>query len=272
MIDRKSGYDPVTGICWNFQNKGDYHHWKCKCPAHSKKYGERTSASFGRCRSGSRWFWVAGVYFEGNKAFGWADTEELAMAAATAAVRDFRNGLPMLATLMHGCASLKLKELNEAKRRARPTPDTSDAHVTEYLYGHTIGGEVDGSPVRFQITKKTAKRIYYMRWDEYLDEQGEPRQDIRRHDEGTGYVNRQKLEAEGQVRNRGVHWSASDHHLYASLEGVLRDRRRHDEEEQPDLRQLKAEMAAAHPDKGGNSTAFIAARERYIRARREARS
>jgi hypothetical protein len=34
------------------------------------------------------------------------------------------------------------------------------------------------------------------------------------------------------------------------------------------LRQLKAEMAAAHPDHGGTSEAFIAARERYLGAKR----
>jgi hypothetical protein len=37
-----------------------------------------------------------------------------------------------------------------------------------------------------------------------------------------------------------------------------------------DLRQLKAEMAAAHPDRGGSSAAFIAAREKYQAARRRA--
>jgi hypothetical protein len=34
------------------------------------------------------------------------------------------------------------------------------------------------------------------------------------------------------------------------------------------LRQLKAEMAAAHPDRGGTSEAFIKARQRYLVAKR----
>jgi hypothetical protein len=37
------------------------------------------------------------------------------------------------------------------------------------------------------------------------------------------------------------------------------------------LAQLKAEMAAAHPDRGGSSEAFIEARRRYVEARRAAR-
>jgi hypothetical protein len=36
------------------------------------------------------------------------------------------------------------------------------------------------------------------------------------------------------------------------------------------LRQLKAEMAAAHPDRGGTSEAFIKARQRYLVAKRTA--
>ena len=38
-----------------------------------------------------------------------------------------------------------------------------------------------------------------------------------------------------------------------------------------DLHGLKAAMAAAHPDRGGNSAAFIAARATYVAARRRAR-
>jgi len=35
----------------------------------------------------------------------------------------------------------------------------------------------------------------------------------------------------------------------------------------PDMAQLKADMAAAHPDRGGTDREFIAARRRYERAR-----
>jgi hypothetical protein len=35
-----------------------------------------------------------------------------------------------------------------------------------------------------------------------------------------------------------------------------------------DIYQLKAAMAAAHPDRGGSSREFIAAREAYVTARR----
>ena len=39
----------------------------------------------------------------------------------------------------------------------------------------------------------------------------------------------------------------------------------------PDLHRLKAQMAAAHPDRGGSNAAFIAARARYVAARRQSR-
>jgi|GEM_PF-4383793 hypothetical protein len=41
-----------------------------------------------------------------------------------------------------------------------------------------------------------------------------------------------------------------------------------DDSEASRLRQLKAEMAAAHPDRGGTSEAFIKARQRYLGAKR----
>jgi hypothetical protein len=45
-------------------------------------------------------------------------------------------------------------------------------------------------------------------------------------------------------------------------------RERDDAEDGPDLLQIKKAMADAHPDRGGSSAAFIAARNRYVEARR----
>lgn len=81
-----SGYDAVTGICWQFGNKGDQH-WGSECPVCSKRYGERVLAWFGRCRSGSRWFWVASTFNVEQEAHGWTDSEDEAMSAAMDAVR-----------------------------------------------------------------------------------------------------------------------------------------------------------------------------------------
>jgi hypothetical protein len=46
---------------------------------------------------------------------------------------------------------------------------------------------------------------------------------------------------------------------------------RHKDTPPPDLPALKAEMAAAHPDRGGSNAAFIEARARYVAARRRLR-
>jgi hypothetical protein len=57
--------------------------------------------------------------------------------------------------------------------------------------------------------------------------------------------------------------------LHASLQGLLGSFFRYQEQNKPpDLHQLKAAMAAAHPDRGGSSAAFIEARQAYVAARR----
>jgi hypothetical protein len=272
MTNRTSGYDLETGICWQFRNKGD-RHWRCKCPTCSAPYSKRSLIMFGRCRSGRRWFWNAGTW-EGVKAHGFEDSEEAAWANIRAAVIRLADNRPAVAAACHGYASDGLKNLNKTKRAARPPSEATDSKVVEYLYGYSRGGEdTPGHPVRYRITKKTAKRVYYVRQEEWLDERGE----LQSHqpyaptdDERIGFINRQKLDANGEVHNHGVHWWRPDFRLYASLEAVLGDRYRHRDAE-PDLLKLKAAMAAAHPDRGGSSAAFIAARAAYVTARRAAR-
>jgi hypothetical protein len=213
MINRTSGYDPATGICWQFNNKGDRLWLRCRCPAHTLEYGKQTSAWFGRCRSGKRWFWATGSISEGTKKSGWEGTEELAIAAAMAAVQESKHpDKPMLASFWQGNATLALKELNAAKRAAKPSSGFTDSKLVEYLYGRSLGGEdMPAFPVRFRITKKTSKRVFYIRDAEWLDERGaQQRYDdnkpiVSDRDGRIGYVNRQKLEADGSVDNRGVH-------------------------------------------------------------------
>jgi hypothetical protein len=226
MTERISSYDPETGICWQFRNKGD-RKLRCRCPACSGRYGERTPAFFGRCRSGIRWFWLAYTYDLEREAFGWADTEELATQAAMAAVRSFHNGLPMIARFWQHVASEKLKELNEAKRAARSPSDAKDPNVIEYLYsdGHCDGNYCDCHKLtgqarweyhmkKFQIIKKTEQRIYYNRRP--LPFVKGPESGVRDlTDYGTAYINRQKIEQDEEIwtHKRGGWWEA-DSQLY----------------------------------------------------------
>jgi hypothetical protein len=268
-----------AGVCFHEQRRSFYSRERCH-----DQHENACHIGYGRCRSGRRWFWSAclwskpgsGFLDEPEWLFGWEDAEQQALEAARAAVIRLAAGNKAVANYVVFYASDKLKQLNSAKRRQRPAPDTSDTRQVEYLYGHTMGGEeTNGCPVRFRITKKTAKRIYYVRQEEEIDKHGEPVdypwiKSTSDDDDVIGYVNRQKLEADGSVYNKGVHWCRPDWHLYASLEGLLGDRYQH-RNDQPDIHQLKAEMAAAHPDRGGTSAAFIEARARYIAARRQAR-
>jgi hypothetical protein len=179
--NRVSGFDPASGICWDFRNPGD-NRWRCECPACKAEAKKKDIIAFGRCRSGQRWFWAA-VRFSSdgqeNERHGWAETEEAAVTAAMWAVQHEVRGLRrwQKAHMFQAIASDKLKELNAAKRAARPAPDTSDA------------------------------------------------------------IRPQRRKQEAPVS----------------------------------LAELKAEMAAAHPDRGGSSAAFIAAKERYDAARRQMR-
>jgi hypothetical protein len=131
---------------------------------------------------------------------------------------------------------------------------SADVTATEYLYGVDSSVADDSRfyepprVVQFRITKKTPKRIYYVR-----RERGPGEVEI-------GYINRQQIEADGDLYNHGAGgWWAPDFHLYLNAPELQQTAK-------PDLAVLRAEMAAAHPDRGGTDAAFIAARRRYEQA------
>jgi len=169
----------------------------------------------GRCRSGSRWFWIAALIGYGDDAhkcddpvciyggpheYGWEETEDLALKAMADAVGrlggevqpgSYRGNAPGSA----GTASAALKRLNAAKRAARPPSDETAAGVVEYLYGPWSWSDDYGETHRgiseYQVTRKTAKRIYYIR------EPGCPE-----WNEGPviGYIDRAEFEADTRCR------------------------------------------------------------------------
>lgn len=271
-------------VCWH-NSPGSSGKFRDRCRL--DHYGD-LSFTYGRCQSGRRWFWLVNYYYNTPKGFvgepdvyGWEETEQAALDIARATIVQLANGNSASARFFPGYASRKLKEINTAKRAARPPSDSTNSKPTEYLfsyYTHTSDYDCSTSRhfIRFQIVKKTAKRIYYLDTAEEVDElSGEPvREDyggIRSLDYArNGFVDRQKLETDGEVRNRGRHWSSDDYHLYASLQIVRERFSPRDAEE--DIAALKAAMADAHPDRDGSSEQFIAARQRYVDARRRARS
>jgi hypothetical protein len=216
---------------------------------------------FGRCRSGRRWFWVAidlDYYYKEQKdhlrLYGWEDREEAASAAARAAAEGLANQLGSVAKVGRaGYAAVVLKELNAEKRRQRPAATTSDSKTIEYLYGESY---YEGFHLHeFRVTKKTTKRIYYIR------------RQYQGRDPEIGFVDRQELEAKGEVRNRGVHWSSNDSVLYSAPPTHADHNGPPPSVSRQELYRLKMAMAAAHPDHGGNDKEFIAAHERYLRAK-----
>ncbi|WP_269857957.1 hypothetical protein [Streptomyces sp. RPT161] len=245
-----------NGICW--RQPGGY-----RVCDHDHEH--QMHVYWGRCRSGKRWFWAATAVSIGATdaaaEHGWADSEDQAATAARTAVVRLAAGRTAYATMRVGAATSVLKRVNAAKRKQRPASGITDTGEVEYLYGTYTGenanGYLEDRVVSFRITKKTPKRIYY----------------IRHHHEGEdpeiGFVNRQDIEAKGEAHNRARGWWAADFHLYATPPEVNR-RPAYRREPEPDLKQLKAAMASSHPDRGGTDAEFIAARARYVAAKRKA--
>jgi hypothetical protein len=286
----KSGFDPKTGVCWQFCHPGESGlQWRTQhertCPACSAPFEARQFTMFGRCRSGNRWFWTVSRYLltrdGGDPLYGWEDTEAQAIAAAARVLLEEKTKPLLIAFFRASVASEMLKEVNKEKRRSGPAADGSDTAAVEYLYAHEycwndgyrctcadlVGEEkVDYHAYQFQVIRKSRQRIYYskkpqpVRPDRYLTGY----RDL--SDYGTGYLDRQKIEAEGSIWDHG-----GRHRLYLTRQHLLDDCLQHAASTTPDLHELKAAMAAAHPDHGGSNQAFIAARARHVAARRQAR-
>jgi hypothetical protein len=213
---RVSGYDLANNVCWNWRNPGDtfyrrdrWHSSRCECPAHCAPVADRRAMLFGRCRSGGRWFWAVHARTLAKvpaPSFGWADSEEAATTAAIEAVLSLRCGLPTIASFVARCASDILKELNAAKRRARSPSGGVDPGSVEYLYNRS------GS--KFQIIRKTAKRIYYARRALPVKEQADAPQ-IQDLDDSIAFINRAVIERQREIwsHKRGGWWEA-DCRLY----------------------------------------------------------
>ncbi|MEV6014697.1 hypothetical protein [Streptomyces sp. NPDC051997] len=125
----------------------------------------------------------------------------------------------------------------------------ADIAPAEFLYELWDANWDDGPMGNWQIlqhpiTKKTARRIYF------AYSTGGHR---------AGYVDRQRIEADGEI-----------YHGYTLRRLHLAPPEIPTRAKKPDLAELKAAMAAAHPDRGGSDEAFIAARDRYQKARRTA--
>jgi hypothetical protein len=227
----------------------------------------------------------------------WKTPKELALKALNAAAdRLGRDPAAESFVGSAGTASGALKRINAAKRAARPPSKDKSTGIAEYLYAAYSSSWIDDMTckrdervIAYQITRKTAKRIYYIRRPGTPEWNDPP---------VIGYVSRQEFEADGrcpggqpgrcehghygehgdgpgEIRTNPYH--DHDYHLFATREAAEEDLFRWEREQEckrkeaePELRQLRREMADAHPDRGGTNEQFMAARKRYERALRQA--
>lgn len=272
-------YD-ADSICWHDHRDNS---WRCGTDHRSDLH-----FYWGRRRSGKRWFWAAHLWFSDDiNSYGWEDSEVQAIAAAHTAIKQTSNGRKAAAYFSAGTAGDRLQAINKSKRAAKlATRPSSAKHskVVEYLYAHQgCNGEMSEfcpchrmneveswnyHVCKFAIIKKTERQIYYDRrpLDFVKSSVSEFRNVVNTTDYHTGYVDRQKIEQDGEIWTRK--WWQSDSHLHLTPPPPPDWRRGPDGSEPVNIQKLKAEMAAAHPDRGGSSAAFIAARERYLQARR----
>lgn len=214
---------------------------------------------WGHCRSGARYFWTAQVV-GGADAYGWAPNRHKAAQRANAAAVRLAAGQYANIRIRHEAAEIKLASVIAAKQAAAAAEPA--APESGYLYaiepGH-LNWEtrqwIPSKVLRLPIVKRTAKRIYYSR-------------PFDPDESGLGYVDRQALEAHGSVySSRYLQIFAEPPELQPETPIIIRQPH---PTAGPGLKELKAAMAAAHPDRGGTSEAFITARERYLRAKRAA--
>jgi len=269
----------------------------------------------GRCKSGSRWFWIAAelgrdeghkcddpvCIYGGPREYSWRDTEDLALKAMAEAVERlggedrrgcYKGNAPGRASEAAGA----LKPLNAAKRAVRPPSKDKNTGIVEYLYAaHSqawvddITGKRDEQVIPYQITKKTAKRIYYIRrpgtpeWNDppviaFISRQefeGDSRVPWRQTGSLRTRFGNDHGDVPGEIRTN--HYHDHEYHLFATRQAVEdylfcweREQERKRQEREPELKQLRREMAACHPDRGGTNEEFMEARKRYERALRRA--
>lgn len=120
----------------------------------------------------------------------------------------------------------------------------ADPVQVEYLYELWDANWDDGplgnyQVLRHEITKKTSKRIYFVLANGR-----------------SGFVNRQRIEADGEI-----------YHGHSMRRLHLTEPEIPSRPKPPSLPELRKAMADAHPDRGGTDAEFIAARDRYQRAR-----
>jgi hypothetical protein len=242
-------------LAWESQHK-------LGCLVCAASHREYQYVTFGRCRSGQRWFWtVWGYWLNGETPlYGWTDSEAAAISTIEQTVIEHKTRALLLARFSVGQASYQLRQVNKEKRRQRRPADGRKTTAVDYLYTHQMCWNDDGMPCtcatlsgterilyhtdRLQIIRRTKRRIYYSKAAEPL----RPNPLVQTvYGDDTGYVDRQKIETEGSVYDRNGGNFLCGRYLYLRLSDLLEDHLKNDGRLVPDLRELKAAIGGRAP-------------------------
>ena len=99
----------------------------------------------------------------------------------------------------------------------------------EYIYGGRWGGDLSRSYVlRFRVTRRTAKRIYYQRPGERIDQHGNPHDEeqlgigdsnLPREEASIGSIDRWEFTVRGRVIN--ISRGGGERRMYADLADLI---------------------------------------------------
>jgi hypothetical protein len=145
----------------------------------------------------------------------------------------------------------------------------------EFLYRWATSNDHGPCVEKLQVVKVTRKQVHFVDTGVLVDDDGKPMSGWRSPTISgwIRFVDRQLLEAYGEASPAGELW-----YVYVSLADAYAGVRRATSfwpwraaptapVDEARIAKLKAEMIAAHPDRGGTNDKFIAAHKRYRSAK-----
>lgn len=251
---------------------------KCWCetvPYHwcGGDHDEHAKFTWGRCKSGKRWFWSVCAWPETRDGLdkkwptwhGWTDTEETAKQVACDKVKEIAGDRRVSLHTQHHFASSTLREVSQDKRRERwkanpPKASGVSNHGTLWAYNSRSEYEERWRWEEHRIIKVTKKYVWVESWRH-------------REDDSLIRIDRETLERDGSAYGGPRGWSREHYYTEAGKKALELEEaqghanwlkaRFHPLPEMPEmftkadvLKAFREGSLAHHPDHGGDPAMF----------------